>query len=102
MIQLTCNVQVFSGFKPPQELIPVASQPHPPPPQPSDADDGKPAEDEKPVDTIESVDLPTYDEAVAETLGSPVGENVNEEGRGYFEVDAKHLQGAESWDDEKK
>src|SRR2546423_3234792 len=46
-------------------------------------------------------ELPTYDEAVAEGLQTPaVG---NEEGRGHFEVEAQHLQGAESWDaDEKK
>jgi hypothetical protein len=95
MIQLVCNVQVFSGFKPPPELIPTTRHSHPPPPptQPTEGAEANAAE------AIGSADLPTYDEAVAETLGSPVAD---EERRGHFEVDARHLQGAESWDDEKK
>ena len=48
-------------------------------------------------------ELPTYDEAVAEGLESPVDPTDDEAGRrGRFEVDAKHLEGAENWDDERK
>lgn len=91
-IQLSCDIQVFSGFKPPRELIPTGSQPEPSGPNvlPADA---------KVVET-QAPELPTYDEAVAETLGS--GNTADESRRGRFEVDASHLQGAESWDDDKR
>ena len=93
MIQLTVDVQVFSGFKPPPELLPTASQPPPPvPPQ-----DGKTALVGADMGTAE---LPTYDEAVAEALSTPAIER--EEERGHFEVEAQHLQGAESWDADEK
>ena len=95
MIQLTVDVQVFSGFKPPPELIPTASQPPPPAPPP----DGK-AADGAAAAEMGTAELPTYDEAVAEGLGSPaVG---REEERGHFEVEAQHLMGAESWDADEK
>ena len=93
-IQLTCDVQVFSGFKPPRELIPTGSHPEPSAPNvlPADAKVAEP----------QATELPTYDEAVAETLGSGSGNTVDESRRGRFEVDASHLQGADSWDDEKR
>ena len=90
-IQLTCDVQVFSGFKPPPELISTASQPPPQSPPPTDP---QAAEVQ-----MGGAELPTYDEAVANTLSST---NVaDDSSRGRFEVDAKELQGAEHWDDEK-
>jgi len=96
-IRLNFDIQVFSGFKPPPELLAASHPSEPPPPQPqpqSQAPDSKTAETAQ----LETANLPTYDEAVADTLGSPATET----GRGHFEVDAQHLQGAESWDDEKK
>jgi hypothetical protein len=99
IIQLTVDIQVFSGFKPPPELIPTATQPQPPPAPPSNPN----AEDSKVADTqlqMGPADLPTYDEAVADALGNP--SVADEERRGHFEVDARHLQGAENWDDEKR
>jgi hypothetical protein len=92
MIQLTVDVQVFSGFKPPPELVSTASQPSPPAP-PQDGKVAVPAE-------MAPAELPTYDEAVAEGLGTPVVGR--EEERGHFEVDAQHLMGAESWDADEK
>ena len=106
-IQLNVDIQVFSGFKPPAELLAAItpSQPQPPPPPPpavaAAAGAAKvQAPDQKTAETapLETADLPTYDEAVGETLGSPALET----GRGHFEVDAQHLQGAENWDDEKR
>ena len=95
MIQLNIDIQVFSGFKPPPQLVPTATNP-PPALNPAPS-----AEDGEIVDV--GAELPTYDEAVAATLGSPVAPADDEAGRrGRFEVDARHLEGAESWDDEKK
>jgi len=118
MIQLTLDVQIYSGFKPPPELLSSAHPPQPPQPsQPPPAftpgkEDGKGDGTQGAggqVTAGQGMDgglgiggeLPTYDEAVAEGLQTPaVG---NEERRGHFEVEAQHLQGAESWDaDEKK
>lgn len=93
IIQLTIDVQVFSGFKPPSQLVPTVGNP---PPDPPPTQDGKVADPP-------AAELPTYDEAVAETLGSPVVPTDDDAGRrGRFEVDARHLEGAENWDDEKK
>jgi hypothetical protein len=92
MIQLIIGVQVFSGFKPPPELVSSVIKPPPSPP---------PTQDGQTVDG--GPELPTYDEAIAEGLGSLDDPTDDEAGRrGRFEVDAKHLEGAESWDDEKK
>lgn len=115
MIQLTLDVQIYSGFKPPAELLSSAHAPQPPQPPPAftpGKTEGKgegTQSDEGQVMAGQGMDgglgiggeLPTYDEAVAEGLQTPaVG---NEERRGHFEVEAQHLQGAESWDaDEKK
>jgi hypothetical protein len=96
-IQLNVDIQVFSGFKPPPELLASIHPSQPPPPdqiQQSQAPDSKTAETAQ----LETADLPTYDEAVADTLGSPAAET----GRGHFEVDTQHLKGADSWDDEKR
>ena len=92
IIQLTIDVQVFSGFKPPPQLIPTVGNP---PPDPPPTQDGK-------MEDPPTAELPTYDEAVAETLGGPVVPTDDTGRRGRFEVDARHLEGAESWDDEKK
>jgi hypothetical protein len=94
-IQLTVDVQVYSGFKPPPALLSTAT---PPRPRPASAvpEDPKAAETQAQMGTAE---LPTYDEAIAETLSSPAADD---EGRGRFEVDAQHLQGADGWDDEKR
>ena len=89
VIQLTCNIQVFSGFKPPPELIPTAT--HLPRPFPSVqgaesmplTDSGHPKGDE----SMESADLPTYDEAVANGLESTVVVADEEERRGHFDVE---------------
>jgi len=107
MIQLTLDVQIYSGFKPPPELLSTAHPPGPPP-----AFGATNAEDKKSPQSGTGAggavqegglgvgELPTYDEAVAEGLQTPrVG---GEERRGYFEVEAQHLQGAESWDAEEK
>jgi hypothetical protein len=99
IIQLTADVQVFSGFKPPPELLERATRPQGP------AAAGQfPASTgaEKPPPGLEETggELPTYDEAVADGLTSPTV--VDEDRRGRFEVDEKHLQGAESWDADEK
>lgn len=99
-IQLNVDIQVFSGFKPPAELLAAITPSQPPPPPPPATAAQAQAVDPKTAETaqLETADLPTYDEAVGETLGSPAIET----GRGHFEVDAQHLQGAENWDDEKR
>jgi hypothetical protein len=97
IIQLTIDIQVFSGFKPPPELLSTA---HPPGPPPATTQDGK--------TELTGGELPTYDEAVADGLATLAaaaaeGDALEEERRGHFEFEAEHLQGAESWDaDEKK
>lgn len=98
MIQLTCDIQIFSGFKPPPEILSTAHPPSPPPAQPAAGPSGKVAE------AGLGGELPTYDEAVADGLASPaVGTETQEgaAGRGHFEVDTQYLQGAEHWDEEK-
>jgi hypothetical protein len=98
MIQLTCDIQIFSGFKPPPEILSTAHPPPPPPAQTAAGPSGKVAE------AGLGGELPTYDEAVADGLASPdVGTETQENtvGRGRFEVDTQYLQDAEHWDDEK-
>ena len=93
IVQLTVDVQVFSGFKPPPGLVSTATNPPPAPP---------PTQDGELADTG-TAELPTYDEAIAEGSGSQVVPADDEAGRrGRFEVDARHLEGAENWDNEKK
>jgi hypothetical protein len=100
MIQLTMDVQVFSGFKPPPELLGTATVPRPPPPP---SDEKQAPEYRKEAETqvqMATADLPTYDEAVGETLNSPNPAETDQ--RGHFEVEAQHLQGAETWDSDEK
>ena len=96
MIQLNTEIHIFSGFKPPPGLLSTAHPPRPPPQAPA-----RPAQGEDGAEAVPVADLPTYDEAVAEGLASPAAE-VNEAGRGHFEVDNKYFQGAEHWDDERQ
>lgn len=94
-IQLTLDVQVYSGFRPPPELLSTASRPRR---QSASAAPGDATTTET-KEQMGTAELPTYDEAVAETLASPTADD---ERRGRFEVDARHLQGADNWDDEKR
>jgi hypothetical protein len=98
MIQLNIDVQVFSGFKPPAELLNSATAPPPPPPPGPKTGEAKTGEAQM---EMGNADLPTYDEAVAETLASP-NPAADGERRGHFDVEAQHLQNADSWDEEKR
>jgi hypothetical protein len=96
-IQLTADIQVYSGFKPPPELLERATRPEGPAPgqfTTLSAQDGTSSERPGPSD------LPTYNEAIGETQGTSMV--VDENRRGRFEVDEKHLQGAETWDADEK
>lgn len=95
LIQLTVDVQVFSGFKPPPELLSTARNAPPPPPAQPVAEKG----DAAMAVQMGSAELPTYDEAIASGL-SGAGGDVR--GRGNFEVEEQYLQGAENWDVEEK
>jgi hypothetical protein len=92
-IQLTVDVEIFSGFKPPAELL-AAMHPDQQPPPP-------PTTNEKANAELGTKELPTYDEAVGNTVADNPSESSGS-GRGHFEVEAQHLRGVESWDDEKK
>jgi hypothetical protein len=100
MIQLTMDVQVFSGFKPPPELLGTATVPKPPPPPTDEKQAPEYKQEAETQAQMAMADLPTYDEAVAETLNSPTP--VEPERRGHFDVEAQHLQGAETWDSDEK
>jgi hypothetical protein len=106
MIQLTADVQIVSGFKPPPELLSTAQILQPLSPWPAStlaAGAGRPAGAAKAAAASSLAgELPTYQEAVAEGLASASGtEGGPELGRGHFGVDAQHLQWAQRWDDEK-
>jgi len=98
MIQLSVDIQIFSGFKPPPELLNAATAPQPPPAPPNSKIDNK--IDAQPE--MGGPQLPTYDEAVADNLGSPEPVPESDERRGRFEVEGRYLEGADGWDDEKR
>jgi hypothetical protein len=95
MIQLNCDIKVFSGFKPPPELIQTASQRRSSPQHPTVLPANAKAREAR----MEPAELPTYDEAIAETLSS--SNLADESTRGHYDVEERHFQDVDTWDDDK-